>query len=145
MGIEREIQESVVKNHPVLLYDGVCNLCNSTVQFVIARDKKAKIRFAALQSEFGQVQCEKAGLPKEDLQSLILIEDGKLYTRSSGALRLFKNLGGIWALSYAFIIVPKFIRDGVYNFIAKNRYKWFGEQESCLMPTPDIEARFLDV
>jgi len=131
------------KTNPILLFDGVCNLCNGAVQFVIKRGSKNILRFAALQSEAGQQILEHFNLPKEDIFSVILVEDKKVYVRSSAALRMYKHMGGVMSLMYFFIIVPRPIRDAVYNFIAKNRYKWFGEKESCMIPTPELQSRFL--
>jgi predicted DCC family thiol-disulfide oxidoreductase YuxK len=127
----------------IILFDGVCNLCNSSVQFVIRHDKGAKFKFASLQSEFGQKILREEQLPVDDLRSFILIENGKVYTRSTAALRVAKKLGGAWPLLYGFIIVPRFIRDAVYDLIARNRYKWFGKQEACWVPTPELKNRFL--
>lgn len=143
MGIQQKIQESLVEKYPLLLFDGVCNLCNHTVQFVIKNDATKSIHFAPLQSEIGQFYLEKAKLPTKELKSLIFIDEGVIYTRSSGALQMSKYLKNPWKMAYAFIIVPKFIRDFVYNIIAKNRYRWFGEKEECMIPTPDIKARFV--
>jgi len=128
----------------VVLFDGVCNLCNSSVQFILTRDKKQQFLFGSLQGAYGQATLLKYHLPTDQLNSFMLLEGEKLYTHSSGALRMLKHLGGGWQLLYAFIIVPKFIRDGVYNWIARNRYKWFGKQESCWLPKPEWKARFLD-
>lgn len=132
------------QEHPVILFDGVCNLCHTAVQFVIARDPNRHFRFASLQSEYGQAIAQKAGLSSTDLSSFILYENGVTYTRSTGALKTTKGLSGGWPLLYAFIIVPGFIRDAVYDLIAKNRYRWFGKQESCWVPTPALKALFLD-
>lgn len=131
------------KTNPILLFDGVCNLCNGAVQFVIKYGSKDTLRFTALQSETGQQILEHFNLPKEEIFSVILVENENVYVRSSAALRMYKNMGGIMSLMYFFIIVPRPIRDAVYNFIAKNRYKWFGEKESCMIPTPELKARFL--
>ena len=131
------------KTHPILLFDGVCNLCDGAVQFVIKHDSKNKLRFAALQSEIGQQILEHFNLPKEDIFSVILVENEKVYLRSNAALRMYKNMGGLWQALYFFIIVPRPIRDLVYDFIAKNRYKWFGEKEECMIPTPELQSRFL--
>ena len=128
---------------PVVLFDGVCNLCNSAVQFIIKRDKKNTFRFAALQSETGQKLLAQYGLPAKELNSFILIENDKAYNRSTGALRVLKKFKGLWPLLYGFIIVPKFIRDGVYDWVGRNRYKWFGKKEECMIPTPELKARFL--
>ena len=131
------------KTNPILLFDGVCNLCNGAVQFVIKHGSKNNLRFAALQSKIGAQILDHFDLPQEDIFSVILVENEKVYLRSSAALRMYKNMGGIWSLMYFFIIVPRPIRDAVYNFIAKNRYKWFGEKESCMIPTPELKSRFL--
>lgn len=130
--------------HPVILFDGVCNLCSAAVQFVIKRDKKKIFRFASLQSSFGHSLLQKHQLPATDFNSFILFEDGKLYTKSTGALKVSRQLAAPWHLFYLFIIVPPFIRNSIYNVIAKNRYKWFGKKESCLMATPELKIRFFD-
>ena len=96
-----------------------------------------------MQSDTGQQILEHFNLPKEDIFSVILVENGKVYVRSSAALRMYKNMGGFWSLMYLFIIIPRPVRDAVYNFIAKNRYKWFGKKESCMIPTPELKSRFL--
>lgn len=132
------------QEHPVILFDGVCNLCQGAVQFVIARDPQRRFRFASLQSSYGQSIAKKAGLSTTDLSSFILYENGLVFTRSTGALKATKGLSGGWPLLYGFIIVPKFIRDAVYDLIAKNRYRWFGKKESCWVPTPELKSLFLD-
>ncbi|MES2776114.1 MAG: thiol-disulfide oxidoreductase DCC family protein [Bacteroidota bacterium] len=129
---------------PVILFDGVCNLCSSAVQFIIKRDKKKLFRFASLQSDFGQKILSDNNLSPTDLSSFILLENGKIYTKSAGALRVVRKLNAAWPLLYGFIIVPPFIRNAVYNWVAKNRYKWFGKQEACWLPTPDLKARFIN-
>ncbi len=133
-------------HHAIILFDGVCNLCNSSVQFVIKRDKKEQFRFAALQGEFGRQVLDqyKNKLPARTMDSFILLEKDDLYTQSTAALRVARRLPGGWRLLYAFMIVPRFIRDGVYKLIARNRYKWFGKKESCMIPSPSLKARFLD-
>lgn len=137
------IEINEIKN-PVLLFDGVCNLCNRSVQFVIKKDRKRIFRFASLQSELGMHVMQQYGLPVSDLNSFLLLENGKLYTKSTAALRLTRKLGGGWPLLYAFMIVPKFIRDGIYSWIARNRYKWFGKRDACWLPTPELKTLFLD-
>ncbi len=134
----------MISDHYIVLFDGVCNLCNSSVQFIIKRDKKKQFLFASLQGKFGQEFLKKNNLPADNFNSFILLEDEKIFIRSSGALRMLKHLGGGLSLLYGFIIVPKFVRDAVYNLIAKNRYKWFGKKEECWLPTPDLKARFLN-
>jgi predicted DCC family thiol-disulfide oxidoreductase YuxK len=130
-------------SRPVVLFDGVCNLCNRVVQFIIKRDKKKKFLFASLQGNTGEQVLKKFNMPANDLNSFILLEDDKIYTRSTAALRMLKRLGGGWKLFYGFIIVPRFIRNAVYNWIAKNRYKWYGKREECMIPTPELKERFL--
>lgn len=132
-----------MNDHPVILFDGVCNLCNDSVQFILKRDKKKQFRFASLQSNAGQQLLHQFSLPAANFNSFVLLEKDKVYTKSTGALRMCKLLGGGWALLYALIIVPRFIRDAVYNMIARNRYKWFGKKEECWLPTPELKERFL--
>lgn len=132
-----------MNNNPVILFDGVCNLCTGSVQFVLKRDKEKKFTFASLQSTTGQKLLSQFNLPNDTFNSFILYQDGKMYTRSTAALKLFQQLKG-WKWVKIFWAVPKFIRDGVYNLIAKNRYKWFGKKEECWLPTPELKARFLD-
>lgn len=129
---------------PVVLFDGVCNLCNSSVQFILKRDKKKQFLFASLQGQAGQALLRQFDLPVNELFSFILVDGDRHYVRSAAALQMLKRLGGGWSLLYAFIIVPRFIRDGIYNWIARNRYKWFGKQENCWVPTPELRSRFLD-
>ena len=127
----------------LILFDGVCNLCSGFVQFVIARDKAGYFKFGSLQSEVAQPYLEKCRLQGSELTSVVLYENGECFTRSDAALRIFKKLSGGWPVLYGFIVVPKFIRNQVYNFIATNRYRWFGKQESCWLPTPELKSRFL--
>ena len=131
------------KKHKIILFDGVCNLCNSSVTFAIKRDKNDIFRFAALQSEIGMQLISKFKIDTSQTDSIILIEGNKYYEKSSAALHIAKHLCGGWPLLYGFIILPKFIRNAVYDFIAKNRYKWFGKKESCMIPTPELQAKFL--
>ena len=133
-----------MNDNSVILFDGVCNFCNSAVNFTLKRNTKANIRFAPMQSEAGQKLLQQYNLPADDMQSFIFIEDGVVYKQSTAALKVCRHLRGIWPLCYGLIIVPKFIRDGIYNWIAKNRYKWFGMQEACMIPTPEVKARFLN-
>ena len=132
------------ETHAVVLFDGVCNLCNHSVQFIIRRDKKDRFRFAPLQGKTGQQLLSRHGLPADSFNSFILAEGDKIYTHSTGALRMLKGLGFPWSMAYAFILVPRFIRDGVYAAVARNRYRWFGRQESCMIPTPALKNKFLD-
>ncbi|MBT6179582.1 MAG: thiol-disulfide oxidoreductase DCC family protein [Deltaproteobacteria bacterium] len=127
---------------PVILFDGVCNLCNSSVNFVIDRDPQGTIYFAPLQSEYARKLLEKHQIGME-LNTIVLLEDGKVYDRSTAALRIARLLNGPWPLLYASIVIPRFIRDGVYRWIARNRYRWFGKTQACRVPTPELQARFL--
>lgn len=129
---------------PVILFDGVCNFCNSSVHFIIKRNRKKDIRFAALQSEAGKRLLNEYRLPAGEMESIVFIENGNAYQRSSAALRICRRLSGAWPLCYGFILVPRFIRDAVYNWIAANRYKWFGVQEQCMIPTPEVRERFIN-
>lgn len=133
-----------MKQSSIILFDGVCNLCNSSVQFVIKHDKDKKFMFASLQSTAGQLLLKQFDLPLQDFNSFILIENEKVFLKSTAALMVAKQLKGAVKLLYGFIVVPPFIRNGAYNFIAKNRYKWFGKKDSCILPTPELKARFLN-
>jgi len=133
-----------MKQQPLILFDGVCNFCNSAVNFVIKKDKQGLIQFAPLQSEKGRLYFRQYNLPAADeMKSFVFIEDDKVYTRSTAALRVCRHLKGLWPLCFGFIIVPRFIRDGIYNLIAKNRYKWFGVRDQCMIPTPEVRKRFV--
>lgn len=129
----------------VLLFDGVCNLCDNSVQFLIKRDPNQKFKFASLQSDTGQEMLGKHGLPTEQLFSLVLVDHGKAYTRSSAALRSLYRLGGAYSLLYGLIVIPKVIRDWIYDWVARNRYKWFGKKDNCMIPEPGVANRFIDV
>lgn len=127
----------------ILLFDGECNLCNKTVQFVIDRDRRGRVKFASLQSEVGKRLLNQRNIPEHYLDSIILIENNKVYYKSSAALRLCKKLSGLWPLLFAFIIFPKFLRNWVYDYIARNRIKWFGKANTCWVMTEDLKDRFL--
>lgn len=134
------------KTH-IILFDGVCNLCNRWIQRIIRWDKKRYFYFASLQSEAGQEVCLYYNIaqntsPKHPYSSVILIENGKVFTKSSAVLRILKKLSGCWPLAYSLICVPKFIRDFVYQIIAENRYRWFGKKKECMIPTPALKERF---
>lgn len=133
-----------MNNGPIILFDGVCNLCNSSVQYVIRHDKKEIFRFASLQSNAGQALLQQYNLPQHDFNSFILIEDNKAYTKSTAALKVARKLSGPVKILFGFIIVPRFIRDWVYEFVSANRYKWFGKKDSCMIPTPSLRQRFLN-
>ncbi len=130
--------------HALVLFDGVCNFCNDRINFIIRHDKKNHFRFAPLQSETGKKVLRENGRDDTDPDTFILVENGKIYDRTTAALRIARKLDGLWPLLYAFIIVPPFIRDVAYRIIAKNRYKWWGKQESCMIPTPEVRKKFVD-
>ncbi len=132
------------ESNNILLFDGVCNLCNSTVKFVIRQDKNALIKFASLQSSFGQKILLEHQLSNSRFDSFIYVKKDGILLKSTAALNLMKDIGGVWTLLYAFIIIPRFIRDFVYDMIAKNRYRWFGKQQTCMIPSAEIKARFLE-
>jgi predicted DCC family thiol-disulfide oxidoreductase YuxK len=129
----------------VILFDGVCNLCNSSVTFVIDHDRRKRFKFAALQSEAGAALLAQHGRAATlgDPDSMLLVEDGRLYQRSTAVLRIARGLSGLWKLGYAAMVVPRPLRDLVYRWIARNRYRWFGKTEACRLPTPELKERFL--
>jgi predicted DCC family thiol-disulfide oxidoreductase YuxK len=130
-------------DEPILLFDGVCHFCNHTVQFVIRHDKREKFRFAALQSSSGQKLLKKFDLPTNDFDSFVMITNNTFYTKSTAALQVCLVLGGLWRILYVLKVLPKPLRDGIYTILAKNRYKWFGKEESCMIPSPELRKRFL--
>ena len=130
--------------HPLIIFDGVCNYCCGFVNFIIKRDPQALFRFAPFQSEPARRILKQYDYPADSLDSFVLIENGKLYSKSEGGLRVQKLLGGVHKLLYAFIIVPGPIRDAVYDYIARHRYEWYGKKNECMVPTPDIKNRFLE-
>lgn len=128
----------------IVLFDGVCNLCNGSVQKIIENDSKNQFKFASLQSDFGQIFLAEHKLDNQNFKSLVLIDGNKYFTQSDAALRIGKELKGIYKISTILLWIPKFIRNSVYNIIAKNRYKWFGKQDSCWLPTEDLKEKFID-
>ncbi len=132
-----------MKNKQIILFDGVCNLCNSSVNFVIDRDKKDVFRFAALQSEEGRHVLLNLTVTKDYLDSIVLVKNDKLFFKSSAALLIAKELPGLWPLLTVFFIIPRFLRDIIYDFIARNRYRWFGKKVECRIPTPELKSKFL--
>lgn len=139
MGANRPLSEP-----PVILFDGVCNLCNGSVIFIIKRDTQSKLKFASLQSNYGVEQLKRFNLPVSSLNSVLLVKEGRLFQKSNAALEIVSMLDGMWPALYVFIIVPKVIRDFVYNWVANNRYRWFGKKEVCMIPTPEMKARFVN-
>jgi len=133
-----------LKNKKIILFDGVCNLCNSSVHFIIKKDKKKQFLFTSLQSDAARDILLQFQLKNSELDSILLIKNGQVYQKSDAILKIVKHLNGIWKMSYGFIIIPKFIRDYVYIIIAKNRYRWFGKKEVCMIPTKELQMRFLD-
>ncbi len=143
-------------NEEIIFFDGICNFCNSSVNFIIKRDKKNYFKFASLQSEFAKNFFDEYrrvhlvpkahlgnGIKEKKLDSIILFENNKLYIKSSAALHIAKHLKGLWKIFFIFIIIPPFIRNFLYDIIAKNRYKWFGKRESCMIPDDKMKNRFL--
>lgn len=132
-------------NNPVVFFDGVCNFCNASVNFIIDRDKRNRFRFAALQSDYAHQQLTALGVDPTKMDTVVLLQNGRLYQCSTAALRIAKQLDGLWPLWYVFIIVPPFIRNFFYDIVARNRYRWFGKRDTCRMPTPEERERFLEV
>lgn len=128
----------------IVLFDGLCNLCSGSVQFIIKRDPSGIFQFASLQSDFGQRKLEKFNIDKNLLHSIILIKGDQFFQRSDAALEVAKKLSGAWPIFYAFKILPQFFRDGIYNSIARNRYRFFGKKDACWIPTPTLKSRFLE-
>lgn len=127
----------------IILFDGVCNFCNASVNFVIARDRAGYFKFAPLQSEIGEDVIERHGIDTTETDSVILVEDNFAYTHSTAALRIARRLDGLWSWLFLFIVIPRPIRDVFYRLFARYRYRLFGRQDACMMPTPDIRDRFL--
>ncbi len=126
----------------LLLFDGVCNLCNEYVQFVVKRDPKAQFIFAPLQSSTGKEVLEKYGLPTESLSTVILLKKETIYMESDVAIEITKNLSGLWPVLSIFSIIPRIIRNPIYRWIAKNRYRWFGKKDACMIPSAELQSRF---
>jgi predicted DCC family thiol-disulfide oxidoreductase YuxK len=127
----------------VVLFDGVCNLCNGWVRFVMRRDPRRNFRFASLQSAFGAEVLRRHGLPADYLGSILLLADGVLFAKSDAVLRIAGQLRWPWPVLSVFVLVPRVVRDVVYDWVARNRYRWFGKRESCMLPSADDAARFL--
>jgi predicted DCC family thiol-disulfide oxidoreductase YuxK len=127
----------------IVLFDGICNLCNGLVRFIIKKDRSGKLKFALLQSEVGQQWLMKFGLAKNEFESFVLIQGDKYYLKSAAALKMLRELGGVWKAFYVFMLVPRPVRDFMYDLIAKSRYKVFGKRDVCMIPTPELQERFL--
>ena len=147
MEIRSEIASFIAKtaeHKKIILFDGVCNLCDSAVQFIIKNDKKDVFRFVALQSDLGQEICNHIGVNQKMMDSIILYEPGiAYYHKSEAALKIASELGGIYGFLSVFSLLPNKITDSIYDYIAKNRYKWYGKKEQCMIPTPELKAKFL--
>ena len=127
----------------IILFDGLCNLCSASVRFVIKRDNKKIFCFASLQSNFGQKTLLGIEIGNS-IKTIVLLMDDKIYLRSDAALEISKDLDGLWPSLYLLKIIPRFVRDAVYNFISQHRYQWFGKTDECWLPSPDLSARFVD-
>ncbi|QJP35532.1 DUF393 domain-containing protein [Nonlabens sp. Ci31] len=131
------------ENKDIVLFDGVCNLCNAAILFIIKRDKNDRFRFAPLESEVGKKLLAKYQIDPSKIDSIVLVSGDSAFAKAGAALRISKHLTGLWPLLYSLIIIPSLISDTVYDFIARNRYKWFGKKESCMIPTPELKSKFL--
>ena len=127
----------------IVLYDGVCGFCNSSVQLIIRNDRRGRFRFAALQSEVGEALLRRHGLPTEELESVVLIEEGRAYRKSRAALRIARRLDGAWRAFWPLIVIPAPLADVFYDLVAKHRYRLFGKYDTCQIPSPEIRSRFL--
>jgi len=137
-------EHNSIAQKDILLFDGVCNLCNSSINFVIDHDPDQKFKFAALQSDFGQKKLKELNLNTKDIDSIVLLSNNEVHVKSTAALKVAKKLSGGWPILYALIIIPPFIRHAVYNLIAKNRYKIWGRTDQCRIPTPELKQRFIE-
>lgn len=136
--------DTLPKNKKIILFDGVCNLCNTSINYVIDHDKQDIFRFVSLQSDLGETIQEYLGIENKSLDTIILyVPNEAYYIKSTAAIKIINEFLGFWKLMQVFLILPSPIRDLVYNYIAKNRYKWYGKQESCRIPTPELKAKFL--
>jgi predicted DCC family thiol-disulfide oxidoreductase YuxK len=132
-----------VTEHPIVFFDGVCNLCAGSVQFLLRHDRKGIFHFCSLQSKAANQLLNSQDADPLQLKTLALLEKERLYTRSTAVLRIARKLGGAWPLLYAGMIIPRFIRDSLYDWVAANRYRWFGKKESCWLPQPEWSERFI--
>lgn len=137
-------EADVPRDKPILLFDGVCNLCTGTVQWVLERDDEEQFRFASLQSGAGQALLAEFGLPTDDFDTFVLVEGGEYYTKSTAVLRVARRLGVPYAALYPLIGVPSFLRDRVYDLVADHRYEVFGKRDACMMPSSELQDRFLE-
>ena len=126
----------------IILFDGVCNLCSASVRFVIKRDQKKAFQFASLQSDFAMKALQRIEI-SNSVKTIVFLKGEKIYFRSDAALEISKDLNGLWPLLYVFKVIPRFIRDAVYNFISRHRYQWFGKTDECWLPSPELSSRFV--
>ncbi|WP_255167775.1 thiol-disulfide oxidoreductase DCC family protein [Natrononativus amylolyticus] len=131
-------------DHPIVLFDGVCNLCNGFVQFIVPRDPEGRFHFASLQSDVGRQLLAEHDLPTDELESIVLIEGDDCHVKSAAVIRIATKLGGIYRLLGPCRFLPRRVRDWAYEFVAARRYRWFGEKDQCMMPTGDVRTRFLE-
>ncbi|HEX6751172.1 MAG TPA: thiol-disulfide oxidoreductase DCC family protein [Longimicrobium sp.] len=128
---------------PLVLYDGTCGLCNRSVQLILRHDRRGRFRFAALQSDAGRALLERHGLPTGEMDTVVLVEGGRAYTRSRAALRIARRMDAPWPVLWPLAAIPRVVADLVYDRVARNRYRFFGRTEACMLPPPDVRARFL--
>ncbi|PPK87942.1 putative DCC family thiol-disulfide oxidoreductase YuxK [Neolewinella xylanilytica] len=131
-------------SHPILFFDGVCNLCNGAVQFILKHDRRGELRFASLQSDIAEELLPRYGIDPKDLNSVVLYQKGKVYTRSTSVLKTLELMGGPLSYLAIFGIIPRQIRDFFYNYVSHHRYNWFGKRENCMLPRPEWKTRFLE-
>ncbi len=136
------IQKDEAITPPIVLFDGVCKLCNASVNFILRRDRKGLLKLTPLQSDYGRAVLEKHGMHSDLMDSIMLLEAERLTVKSTAIIRITKYLDGIWPLCMIALIIPRFIRDFIYDIIAKNRYRWFGKYDTCRLPYPEFEDRF---
>ena len=137
------LETTLPPDYSILYFDGICNLCNGLVQFVIRHNPNGPIRFASLQSEKGRYRLQEMRLDSEKLSTVIFEKNGRVSTKSDAVLGLLWDLGGLWKLSVLGWIIPRFLRNILYDFVARRRYNWFGKRDSCMIPTPELKGRFL--
>ena len=132
-----------VSHDNLIVFDGVCNFCTSSVQFILRHDRGAVFRFVSIQSELGREICRTSGLDPDDMQTFLVFTNGRVLLRSDAALEVAKQFGGLWRLLVLFKVVPRRLRDWVYSFVARHRYRWFGRRDSCMIPSEKVRQRFL--
>lgn len=132
-----------MSEHAILLFDGVCNVCNDSVQFIIERDRAGYFQFAPLQSDFARELLARFGLPVDAMDTMVLVEGDRVWTHSDAAVEMVRRLPGAWPLLAGFGLLPRALRDRAYAWLVRNRYRWFGKRDTCMVPTPELKARFL--